>query len=156
MPTTANTNQTTERSRPRRRSLGQHPAAWLLRAAAVLMVAGCSQQPQQVVVYTALDEDFSKPLFAAFTRETGIEVLPKYDTESTKTVGLAEAIRAERARPRCDLFWNNEALHTERLAGEGLLRAYASPRAGEYPADARSPEGEWYGFAARARVLIVN
>lgn len=120
------------------------------------IMTGCTQQPREVIVYTALDEDFSRPLFDAFTRQTGIEVRAKYDTESTKTVGLVEAIRAERARPRCDLFWNNEALHTQRLASEGLLRSYASARATEYPANVQSPTGEWYGFAARARVLLVN
>ncbi|MEN1679113.1 MAG: extracellular solute-binding protein [Planctomycetota bacterium] len=122
----------------------------------VAAIAGCGSEPQSVVVYTALDREFSQPIFAAFERDTGIKVLPRYDTESTKTVSLVEAIRAERDRPRCDLFWNNEALHTLRLAREGLLRPYASPRGSEYPADAQSPEGLWYGFAARARVLIVN
>ncbi len=122
-----------------------------------LLLAGCGEsEPEKVVVYTALDEDFSRPLFDAFTRQTGVEVLAKYDTESTKTVGLVEAIRAERDRPRCDLFWNNEALHTQRLAREGLLRSYASPLADAYPPGVQSPQGQWYGFAARARVLIVN
>lgn len=121
------------------------------------LATGCdSSKPAEVVVYTALDEEFSRPIFDAFTRKTGVEVKAKFDTESTKTVGLAEAIRTERDRPRCDLFWNNEALHTLRLAREGLLRPYASPRASEYPADMQSANGQWYGFAARARVLIVN
>lgn len=118
---------------------------------------GCSEPvPQEVVVYTALDQEFSKPLFDAFTRRTGILVKPKYDTESTKTVGLVEALIAERDRVRCDLFWNNEALHTLRLAKLGMLQPYASPLAGDYPAEQQSPEGLWYGLAARARVLVVN
>lgn len=139
---------------------------WGVRLVAVTLVGGgllggsllgCGGGgPQQVVVYTALDEEFSKPIFDAFTRQTGVEVLAKFDTESTKTVGLAEAIRAERDQPRCDLFWNNEALHTLRLAREGLLRSYPSPRAVEYPPESQDPGGRWYGFAARARVLIVN
>lgn len=123
---------------------------------AALLLLGCGSEPQQVVVYTALDEEFSRPLFDSFTRKTGIEVKARYDTESTKTIGLVEAIRAEGARPRCDLFWNNEALHTLRLAREGLLRPYRSLRAAEYPAGVRAAGGEWYGFAARARVLVVN
>ncbi len=35
-----------------------------------------------------------------------------YDTESTKTIGLTNKIRAERSRPRCEVFWNNEILNT--------------------------------------------
>ena len=34
-----------------------------------------------------------------------------FDSESTKTVGLAEAIVAEKDRPRCDVFWNNDLAH---------------------------------------------
>jgi iron(III) transport system substrate-binding protein len=110
----------------------------------------------EVVVYTALDEDFSAPIFREFTRETGITVLPAYDAESTKTVGLTTRIIEESKRPRCDLFWNNEILNTLRLERQGLLRPYKSPAAAGYPSNARSASGLWYGFAARARVLVVN
>jgi iron(III) transport system substrate-binding protein len=130
---------------------------WLLCLACVV---GCGSgkigAPDEVVVYTALDQEFSQPIFAEFTKETSIVVRPKFDTESTKTVGLAQAIIAERERPRCDLFWNNEILNTLRLEREGLLRPYRSPQADAFPASAKSPDGMWYGFAARARVLIVN
>jgi iron(III) transport system substrate-binding protein len=54
------------------------------------------------------------------------------------------------------LFWNNEILNTFRLERAGLVWPYKSPVANVYPASARSPSGTWYGFAARARVLIVN
>jgi iron(III) transport system substrate-binding protein len=129
---------------------------FVIAIAAVVGCSGAPSKPQEVIVYTALDEGFSQPIFEAFTRTTGIVVRPKYDTESTKTVGLTQAILAERDRPRCDLFWNNEILNTLRLEREGLLRAYASPAAKDYPASSRSPKGDWYGFAARARVLVVN
>ena len=109
-----------------------------------------------MIVYTALDREFSQPIFAEFTEKTGIAVRAKYDAESTKTVGLTEAILNERARPRCDLFWNNEIINTIRLERAGLLRPYKSPAAAAYPASSRSPDGLWYGFAARARVLVIN
>jgi len=127
-------------------------AIWL-----VAILAGCQPAADsEVVVYTALDRQFSEPLFEAFTRQTGIHVRAKYDSEANKTVGLANLIINEKQRPRCDLFWNNEILNTLRLQGLGLLRAYRSPLAADYPADFRSPDGHWYGFAARARVLLVN
>lgn len=110
----------------------------------------------RVVVYTALDREFSEPVFEVFTRQTGIEVLAKYDTESTKTVGLTQALFAERDRPRCDLFWNNEIVNTLRLDQAGLLASYDSKAARVYPVQFRSTGGTWHGFAARARVLIVN
>ncbi|MCL6482528.1 MAG: extracellular solute-binding protein, partial [Firmicutes bacterium] len=118
--------------------------------------AGCHPSGRQVVAYAALDREFSEPVLEAFTRQTGIAVRAKYDDESTKTVGLASLIVQEAARPRCDLFWNNEVLHTVRLADKGLIAAYHSPHATAFPPSFRSPQGLWYGFAARARVLIVN
>jgi iron(III) transport system substrate-binding protein len=134
-----------------------------IRLAALLLVLpflaspGCwGRASREVVVYTALDSEFSEPIFADFRRAKGVTVLAKFDTESTKTVSLTEALMAERDRPRCDVFWNNEILHTIRLRGQGLLDVYQSPMAESYPAMYRSGDGCWHGFAARARVLIVN
>jgi iron(III) transport system substrate-binding protein len=134
--------------------------ALLLLAIAVSQV-GCRRQEKnavssEVVVYTALDQEFSQPIFEEFTKQTGIAVRAKYDAESTKTFGLTKAILNERARPRCDLFWNNEIINTYRLERAGLLRSYSSPAATTYPASSHSKDGTWYGFASRARVLIVN
>ncbi|MEQ8847124.1 extracellular solute-binding protein [Botrimarina sp.] len=127
-------------------------------AALVVVVVGCDVPtvPKEVVVYTALDEEFSRPIFDAFTRETGIEVKARFDTESTKTVGLANAILAEGERPRADVFWNNEMLHTLRLKQQGLLREQPMSADANYPPEYRSADHDWRGFAARARVLVVN
>jgi iron(III) transport system substrate-binding protein len=122
-----------------------------------LSIAGCwSDDEPRVVVYTALDQEFSAVMFEEYKQQTGVRVDVRYDTESTKSVGLAERIIAEADLPRCDVHWNNEILHTLRLEKLGLLQPYHSPRAEEYPAEYRSPDGYWYGFAARARILIVN
>ena len=109
-----------------------------------------------MVVYTAQDEEFATPIFAKFTDKTAITVEPKFDSESTKTVGLYAELVAEAERPRADVFWNNEPINTLRLEKLGLLDVYRSPEAEAYPAMFRSPQGTWAGFAARARVLIVN
>jgi iron(III) transport system substrate-binding protein len=110
----------------------------------------------RVVVYSALDREFSEPILKAYEKSSGIGVLAKFDVESTKTVGLTNLIIAEARRPRCDLFWNNEILNTLRLKEKGLLAPFEPGRAGEVPATFKDKEGMWYGFAARARILIVN
>ncbi len=112
--------------------------------------------PQPVVVYAALDRGFSEPILEAFERSTGIDVRVVYDAEATKTIGLVNRIRNEKNRPRCDVFWNNEIVNTIRLKQEGLLQACHPPEAANYPKQFKDPNGLWYGFAARARVLIVN
>ena len=49
-----------------------------------------------------------------------------------------------------------DSAQTVRLAEQGLLQAYDSPSAAGIPAKFRDPDHRWTGFAARARVLIVN
>ncbi|MEM6690509.1 MAG: extracellular solute-binding protein [Planctomycetota bacterium] len=125
----------------------------------ISLLCGCiARSEKDVVVYSALDEEFASPILDAFQRsvEGKTRVLPKFDIESTKTVGLANLIIDQSNSPVCDVFWNNEILHTVRLQKAGLLE----PRRWEippgHPPDLRAADGTWFGFAARARVLIVN
>jgi len=111
---------------------------------------------EEVVVYTALDQEFSESHFETYENLTGVDVVAKYDTEANKTVGLTEALLAEKDRPRCDVFWNNEILNTLRLQKAGLLAASQPKHQDEYPESFRSAGGFWFGFAARARILLVN
>ncbi|MEM6776591.1 MAG: extracellular solute-binding protein [Planctomycetota bacterium] len=120
---------------------------------------GCVPRGERdVVVYSALDEDFAFPILSAFERandqETG--VIAKFDIESTKTVGLVEQIISEAESPRCDVFWNNEILHTVRLQKLGLLEPHSWKLPTNWPANLIASDGTWCGFAARARVILVN
>jgi iron(III) transport system substrate-binding protein len=110
----------------------------------------------RVVVYSSLDREFSEPLLKSYAREKRVEVLPKFDVESTKTVGLTNLLITEADQPRCDLFWNNEILNTLRLKERGLLESFHPGHADDLPATFRAKDGTWYGFAARARILLVN
>lgn len=125
---------------------------------ALFFVAGTSfaQESGEVVVYTALDKQFSEPILKDFEAATGITVRPVYDTEAVKTVGLVNRLLSERARPRADVFWNNEIIRSIQLKNEGLTEAYVSPVAADIPESQKDPDGHWTGFAARARVILVN
>ena len=125
--------------------------------ALALILAGCGHDGPKVVVYSALDREFSKPILDAYQARSKVKVDALYDAESTKTVGLTQRIIAEAGRDRmCDLFWNNEILQTLRLKRKGLLRPFHPPNAEDYPEAFRDKDGTWYGFAARARILLVN
>jgi iron(III) transport system substrate-binding protein len=132
-------------------ALGVIPA-WILGWQGV----SCALGADTVVVYSSLDREFSNPVLKAYGEKTGVRVLSKFDVESTKTVGLTNLIMAESRRPRCDLFWNNEILNTLRLKEKGLLVPFKPSRAGDLSETFKAKDGTWYGFAARARVLIVN
>lgn len=129
----------------------------VLVAGAVTAFAGCWRPAaNEVVVYAALDREFSEPVLQDFERHSGAKVLAVYDVESTKTIGLYQRLVSEGTRPQCDVFWNNEILHSIRLARAGLLEAYLPTRAPHIPKSFRAADGLWHGLAGRARILIVN
>jgi len=102
-----------------RRKLGGIASVLL---AGLLAGIGCADRSGEfVVVYTSQDQVYAEPIFREFTRQSGIEVRPVFDTESAKTVGLANRLRLEQKNPQCDLFWSNEELHARLLAQEGVL-----------------------------------
>lgn len=132
--------------------------SWLLGLLlCIITLGGCVQQfPRQVIVFCALDRVFSESQLRAFTAQTGIAVQPKYDTESTKTVGLANQLMQPASGNVCDVFWNNEILHTLRLKRAGKLAPIKVNDSQYFPDSFQCPDGYWFGLAARARVLIVN
>lgn len=127
-------------------------------APALLALLGAACAPaSEVVVYCSLDQEFGEPLIRRFEEESGLDVRVEFDVEANKNVGLALRLREEAAqRPRCDVFWSNEFAEMVALAEEGLLAVHDSPSARDIPETFRDPERRWTGFAARARVFIVN
>jgi len=117
---------------------------------------GPAQKQEKVVLYCSVDQAIAEPVIAEFEKQTGIEVSARFDTEASKTVGLVQRIRAEAASPVADVFWSSEIFHTMRLAHEGLLAPYNGPATKDWPALFHDPEGKWYGFALRARVIAYN
>src|SRR6185503_2316756 len=133
-------------------------------AATVLVVGGLVAaavfwpKSPGVTIYCATDEVIARPVLDDFERTSGIHVRAEFDTEASKTVGLVNRLTLEReaGNPRCDVFWNNEILHTVRLARNGLFEAYASPSAADIPPEFKDAGGLWTGFAARPRILILS
>jgi iron(III) transport system substrate-binding protein len=129
----------------------------LLLGSMMVAAVGCVPKAEdEVVIYSALDQEFSAPILAAFSRSTEKQIKPlaKFDVESTKTVGLVNRLISEQDRVVCDVFWNNEILHTVRLQKLGLLQPHDWKVPGDWPAIAS--DNSWCGFAARARVILVN
>jgi iron(III) transport system substrate-binding protein len=118
--------------------------------------AGCGSKAPEVVVYTAVDEDFSRPIAEAFEKETGVKVRLVTDTEETKSTGLVNRLLAENARPQADVFWSGDPVRAALLKKHGVAAAYQSPSAKGLPPESSDPEHSWTGFSARARILLVN
>ena len=109
-----------------------------------------------VVVYVSHDQVFSEPILKDFEKETGIKVRAVYDTEETKSTGTMNRLIAEKNNPQADVYWANEPVRAEVLRQQGIAAPYLSPNAEGISASFKDPDGYWTGFAARARVLIVN
>lgn len=139
--------------------LKTHKLTFGLLTLTLLGAYGCVPKPTgEVVVYSALDREFAAPILSAFHRASDNQItpVPKYDVESTKTIGLVNRIIAEAEAPVCDVFWNNEILHTVRLQKKGLLQAHKWPVGSSWPPAMQASDNTWCGFAARGRVLLVN
>lgn len=106
----------------------------MIRFASILAVmfalCGCAEKQRVVVVYTSQDQIYAEPLLEKFTRETGIKVLPLFDSESVKTAALAGRLVAEASNPRADIFWSNEELISRSLVERGVIDAKSWARAG--------------------------
>lgn len=127
----------------------------LLISLALLFIVGCNRSDQQqVVLYASVDEPIARPLIDEFTKQTGIRVRLVTDTEASKSVGLAERLRAEKDHPQADIWWGNEPFHTINLAEEGLLVPYESPSAKDIAEQFKDQQHRWTGNGLRVRVLV--
>jgi iron(III) transport system substrate-binding protein len=112
--------------------------------------------PRTVTVYVSTDRVFSEPVLRGYEKRSGIRVNTAYDTEETKSTGLANRLIAEQARPQADVFWSNEPVRTLVLKSRGVLASYRSPSAEGIPPALVDPDGYWTGFSARIRVIAYN
>ncbi|MGE4620204.1 MAG: extracellular solute-binding protein, partial [Planctomycetota bacterium] len=131
-------------------------ALLMIKLLCLILLIGCTgQDSPRVTIYCSHDRAHSEKILDLFEQETGIKVEAVFDTEATKTVGLAQRVRSEKARPRCDVHWSNEPLRAVRLAAEGLYQPLPEGAGEGIASSWRDPSGLWCGFAARARVLAL-
>ena len=108
---------------------------------------------EEVVVYSARIEQLIKPMFDAFTKETGIKV--KYTTDNEGA--LLARLEAEGKNTPADMLITADAGNLWAAAQAGLLKPVKSDvLESNIPAHLRDPANEWFGLSIRARTLIYN
>ena len=108
---------------------------------------------EEVVVYSARNEQLIKPLFDAYTRETGVQVKFATDKEGPLMARLA----AEGRNTPADIFMTVDAGNLWQAAQQGLLKPVNSTvLAANIPEHLRDPGHTWFGLSVRARTLVYN
>ena len=104
-------------------------------------------------LYSARHYNTDEALYANFADLTGIKI-NRVDAEPDP---LVERLRAEGDKSPCDVFITTDAGRIERARQMGLLQAVSSRTLeAAVPAHLRDPDGSWFGFSKRARVIFYN
>lgn len=120
-------------------------------AACAALAAADAARAAEVNVYSARKEALIRPLLDAFTADSGIEVR----LVTGKAGQLHERLAAEGRNSPADVFLTVDAGNLHRAREAGLLRPVRSAVLEQaVPARWRDPDGYWFGFSLRARVLV--
>jgi iron(III) transport system substrate-binding protein len=107
----------------------------------------------EVNLYSSRHYDTDEVLYDQFTEETGIEV----NVIEGSADELIERIKSEGANSPADVFIAVDVGRLWRAEEAGILQPTTSETLeSEIPANLRSPEGYWYAFSKRARVIVYN
>jgi iron(III) transport system substrate-binding protein len=129
------------------------PTLTKLLAALALTAAALPALAEEIVVYSARNEQLIKPLFDAYTRDTGVEV--KFITD--KEGPLMARLKAEGRNTRADVLLTVDAGNLWQASNEDLLRPIRSKTLEtNVPAHLRDPGNEWFGLSVRARTIVYN
>ncbi|KAA5801074.1 extracellular solute-binding protein [Alkalicaulis satelles] len=126
-------------------------------AIGALALSACSPQPGEageINLFTARHYASDQAVYAAFTEETGIRV----NVLEAPADQLIERLRAEGARSQADVVITVDAGRLWRAEQAGLFQP-APELAGvleNVPDNLRHPEGHWFGFASRVRVVVFS
>lgn len=108
---------------------------------------------QPVTVYSSRKEHLIKPLFEAFTKETGIEV--NYLTG--KGGALIERLKLEGKGTKADMFMTVDAGNLWYAGERDLFQpAQTETLKNNIPSHLRDPNGLWTGLSVRARTIVYN
>lgn len=118
-----------------------------------LGTAGIAQAQGDVNIYSARHYQSDEKLYDEFTERTGIEV----NRIQGKSDALIQRIESEGRNTPADILLTVDAGRLWRAEEEGLFAQIDSDVLNErIPANLRHPDGEWFGFSSRARIIFYD
>lgn len=121
---------------------------------ALLMATGVANaQDTELNLYTSRHYQSDEALYEAFTKATGITV----NRIEGKGDALIARLMAEGQNSPADVFLTADAGRLWRADQAGLFQAVESVELQKLiPENLRHPDGHWFGFATRARLIFYN
>ncbi|MEO5656767.1 MAG: extracellular solute-binding protein, partial [Nitrospiria bacterium] len=119
----------------------------------LILAVGAAAAPNDVVVYSARNEQLIKPLFDAYTKHTGVHITFITDKEGP----LLERLKAEGAQTPADMLITVDAGNLWQAARDGVLQAVDSTTLkANLPPALQDPDHRWFGLSVRARTIVYN
>ncbi len=126
---------------------------WIIAAALLSSLVMPVAARDEVVVYSERKEHLIRPVFEAWTAETGIPV--RYITDNAGA--LIERLAAEGNRTPADLLLTVDAGNLWHAGERGVLAPVESVTLNEnIPVHLRDPDGRWFGLSLRARTIVYS
>jgi len=120
---------------------------------ALTLMISVQARADELVVYSARNEQLIKPLFDAYTAATGTKI--KFITD--KEGPLLARLKAEGAKTEADLLITVDAGNLWQAAQNGVLAKVDSEILKvNIPTHLRDPDDRWFGLSIRARTLVFN
>ena len=126
----------------------------LVAAAASFTIAAMPANANgEVNLYSSRHYDTDERLYDDFTKATGIKV----NRIEAQASALISRIQYEGANSPADILLTVDASRLHEADQEGLLQPVTSEKLeGAIPANLRHPQGHWFGFSTRARVIFYD
>ena len=126
------------------------PRKYLLAALALTLLGGTAQAADEVVVYSSRIDELIKPVFDAYTKETGVKI--KFITD--KEAPLMQRIKAEGSNATADLLLTVDAGNLWQAEQMGILQPIKSAVIdANIPPQYRASSHDWTGLSLRARTI---
>lgn len=129
------------------------PATVALAAVLLAGTAGSAVAAEEVNIYSARHYQTDEQLYSGFTEATGIRI-NRIEDDSDK---LISRIEAEGRNSPADILLTVDAGRLWRAEEKGLFDETSSETLEQrIPTSVRHPDGEYFGFSKRARLIFVN
>ena len=120
--------------------------------ATILTLTGTAVQSNEINVYSYRQPELIKPLFDAFSKETGIDINIAFLKK-----GLVEKLLAEGDRSPADLVVTVDISRLNSVVEAGVTQSVSSEIINKnIPSKFRDPDGYWFGLTSRARIIYAS